>query len=529
VPGRYIRRGIPIGGFNNSMPADGLQEGESPNLLNVRFRFNEIRPGPGRASLAPAVASPIQVIARFSVDDTTKWIIMITDQYFYKWGVNAPGDVQQWTQVGGVTLTGYGRWDWTTGEDCFFFARADGGGVYRWKGGAALIDMVPNVPFTDARFVEYFNNRLCVGNVAEAGKSWANRVRYPVNGDHTNWSGNGSGFIDLYEPEQEPIQGMKVLNNRLTILREHSLTDLVATGTITPAVFNLEQRTSNVGTIYPYTIDCNGIMLFFVGNDGNVWGWNGTQLQSIGDKIYKSIENIVDPVGGRQIYFGKIYPYQNEYWLWLGGPYVYVYDFLQDRWMIDYFPNIAAIGDAEFYVTPNNWGNTQGSWGSWGMTTWQAMSSKATSRLVVGLTDMTTITVGKDIQGYYTGELIDCFVETKDYDTNESVSQLGLQVPMGPMMQRTCERLLLVYMYNNDASAFELGASGDRGRSWTTFLVTPNMTGFGLADWKITGNVIRFRIRQTSATPVFRWQGLVEEFYPGGPYLALDQPPGYKP
>lgn len=525
---RYERRAIPIGGFNNSMPADGLQEGESPNLLNVRFRFNEIRPGPGRAAFAPAVDSPIQVIARYSLDDTTKWIVMLTDQSFYKWGVNAPGDVLQWTKVGGVALSGFGRWSWTTGEDCFFFARKNGGGVYRWKGGATLIDMVPGVPFTDCRFVEYYNNRLCCGNVAEAGKSWANRVRYPINGQHYTWTGTGSGFVDLYEPEQEPIQGMRVLSNRLVVLREHSITDLVASGT-TAQVFNVEQRTSNVGTVYPSTVECNGIMLFFLGNDGNVWGWNGSQLQSIGDPIYKTIENVVDPVGGRDIYFGKVYPDQNEYWLWLGGQYVYIFDFLQGRWMIDYFPNIAAIGDAEFYVTPNNWGNAVGSWGSFGMTTWQAMTSKATKRLIVGLADKTTISVGRDVVGYYTGELIDCFVETKDYYSNISNNPLGVANPVGPFVARTTERLLLSYMYNNDPDTFELAVSKDRGRSWETFKITPNITGFALADWKVTGNIMRFRIRQTSTKPVFRWQGLIEEYFPGGEYQALDQPPGYRP
>jgi hypothetical protein len=291
--------------------------------------------------------------------------------------------------------------------------------------------------------VEYYNNRQCCGNVAEAGKSWANRVRYPVNGNHEDWTGDGSGLIDFYEPEQEPIQGMRVLSNRLVVLREHSITDLIASGTIAQ-VFNMEQRTSNIGTIYPYTVDCNGIMIFFVGNDGNVWGWNGSQLQSIGDAIYKTFENIVDPLGGRDIYFGKIYPFQNEYWLWLGGQYVYVFDFLQGRWMIDLFPNISAIGDAEFYVTPNDWGHAVGSWGSFGRTTWQQMNAQATSRLIVGLSDLTTISVGKDIVGYNTGELIDCYVETKDYYTNTASSTLMMPDSAGPFLQRTVGGQLII-------------------------------------------------------------------------------------
>jgi len=528
MPPKYARRSIPVGGMNNGTPADSLSEGQSPNVLNVRFRFNEVRPGPGRAALTGPLDAPIQTIARYSVDDITKWIVLITDKSFYKWGVNSPGDQQVWTQVGGIPLTGQGRWSWTVGEDCFFFARSGGGGVYRWKGGSTLIDKVPNAPFSDARFVAYFNNRLCVANVSEAGKSWTNRIRWPKNGDHTDWVATGSGFLDIYEPEQEPIQIIKVLSNRLVVFREHSITDLVPTGTVSQ-VFNSEQRTANVGTVFPHTVDCNGIGIFFLGNDGNVWMWNGSQLQSIGDPLYKSFENIVDIIGAREIYFGKVYPFANEYWLWLGEQNVYVFDFLQGRWMIDKFPNIAAIGDAEFYVTPNSWGAAVGSWSAWSATTWQSMSSRATSRLVVGLQDYSTITVGRDIVGYNTGELIDSFIETKDYYSNESNNPIGVADPVGPMVMRTCERLLLIYMYNNDSDKFELGVSTDHGRTWQTFLITPNVFGYGLADWKVTGNVMRFRIRQTSAKPVFRWQGLIEEFLPGGPYQALEQPPGFTP
>src|SRR5215831_5023246 len=167
MPMQYARRAIPIGGMNIGSPAEGIAEGESPNLLNVRFRFNEIRPGPGRAALRPAVDGPIKTIARYSVDDTTKWIIMITDQSFYKLGVNAPNDQTVWTKVGGLALAGQGRWSWCTGEDTFFFTRAGAGGVFRWKGGSTLIDKVPNAPFSDVRYVAYFNYRLMCGNVGE--------------------------------------------------------------------------------------------------------------------------------------------------------------------------------------------------------------------------------------------------------------------------------------------------------------------------------------------------------------------------
>lgn len=517
MPAQVIRRPIPTGGWVNSSPADSIEPSQSPNLLNVRFRFNEVRPCPGRAPFAPAVASPIQSIARFSSDDRTKWIVMLTDQYLYKWGDAGPGSPAQWIQAGGVALTGSGRWSWCVGEDYFFFARDGGNGIYRWHGGTASVEKVPNAP-SDVTFVEYFNNRLMAGNLIESAKSWANRIRWPVNANHTDWTGNGSGFLDLYEPEQEPIQGMKVLGNRLAVFREHSITDLVPTGTLTP-VFQSEQRTTNVGSSFPFTIDSNGVVIFFLGNDGNVWAWNGTQLQPIGDPIYKTLEQVIDLKAG-QFYFGRVYPYGNEYILWLGGPNIYVFDTLQGRWLQDYFPTLQALGDAEVSVSADNWGVQTGSWGSYGAKMWREMQARSYSRLIVGKNDNTTVMMGRDLSGNEDNSDITCYIETKDFYMDDK---------FGPWLQRTVERAMLVYNYNNDTDPFEIALSVDRGRTWQTVLHTPNIVGYALASWKVTGNVGRFRFATTSKKPVFRWMSMIEEFVPGGPYLGFDQPRSVSP
>ena len=288
---------------------------------------------------------------------------MLTDQFLFSWGSSAPGSPASWVKASGVPLTGSGRWSWTVGEDCFFFARDGGNGIYKWKGGTNPVEKVTNAP-QDVAFVCYYNNRLIAMNIVEGGKSWSHRIRWPINLNHTDWTSTGAGFLDLYEPEQEPIMGGKVLGNRLCVFREHSITDLVATGTLSP-VFRSEQRTSNVGCPFPFTIDSNGVVIFFMGNDGNMWAWNGTQLSSIGDSIYKTLEQIVDMKAG-QIYFGKVYPYGNEYWLWLNGPNVYVFDFLQGRWMVDSFPTLAALGDAEINITLESWASQTKTWKEYG-------------------------------------------------------------------------------------------------------------------------------------------------------------------
>jgi hypothetical protein len=403
------------------------------------------------------------------------------------------------------------------GEDYLFFAREGGGGIYRWKGGTSAVEMVPGAP-SEVTYVEYFNNRLLAANTIESSKSWSNRVRWPVNANHADWTGNGSGFMDFYEPEQEPIQGLRVLGNRCVVFREHSLVDMVASGTLTP-VFTQEQRTVNVGCPFPFTIDSNGTLIIFLGNDGNVWAWNGTQLSSIGDAIYKSLEQIVD-FKGQQVYFGKVYPYGNEYWLWLGGPNVYIFDLLKGRWLLDTFPELQAIGDAEISVAANTWGEQTGTWDSYGAKMWREMQARSFSRIIVGKVDNSTVQMGRDLSGNEDNSDITCMIETKDFYLDDK---------FGPWMQRTVERAMLVYNYNNDVDPFEISLSIDRGKTWQSVLHFPNSVGYALASWKVTGNVGRFRFSTTSKRPVFRWMSMIEEFVPGGTYMGLDQPQSVRP
>jgi len=497
------------------MPSDQLDLNQSPMVRNVRFRFGAVYPMPGRETLGSPVDALPRTIARFSVDDQTKWLVMITDNALWKWGDLVPGTPPAWTKVSGPVLGGVGRWDWTTGEDCFFFTRDGAGGVWKWDG----INPIAKVPTNagagasyveQARFVEYFNNRLLVGSVVDNGERWSNRVRWPVNGNHNDWAGDGSGYLDFYEPEQEPLQGLKVLGNRCVVLREHSLTDLVATGTLEP-VFMSEQRTVNVGTLYPSTIASNGLALFFLGNDANVWAWNGSTLTPIGNAIYRTLEHIVD-VAKYQEYVGVIFPFKNEYWLWLGNNQLVIFDFLQGRWMYDEFVNLAAMGDAQLAQAQLTWGQATDPWNKY--PTWAEMRRSYDLRMVVGMTDFSTLSVGEGITGLEDGRNFSCEIHTPDTYFDQS---------QGPFAQGTILQTLLTYEFNNDVDLFEVSLSGDRGKTWVTQYHIPHPRGYGAISWKFTSNVMRTRLRSIGARPTFRWVHLTHEVIPAGPYSGLDQ------
>jgi hypothetical protein len=284
----------------------------------------------------------------------------------------------------------------------------------------------------------------------------------------------------------------------------------VATGTLEP-VFMSEQRTVNVGTLFPSTVASNGLALFFLGNDGNVWAWNGSTLAAVGNPIQRTLEQIVD-VSKYQEYVGVVFPFKNEYWLWLGNGQLFVFDFLQGRWMYDEFPGLAAMGDAQLAQKQLTWAEATQAWSKY--PTWAELRRSYDMRLVVGKTDFSTVSCGEGITGLEDGREFSCEVQTPDlyFASNE-----------GPNMQNTVLKTVITYEYNNDVDLFEISLSGDRGKTWLVDYHKPNPRGYGIISWKHTSNVVRVRLRSVGARPTFKWTELSHEIVSGGPYRGLDQ------
>lgn len=522
----FVRQPVPTGGWVTSTPADMLDPNQSPAVRNVRFRFGAVTPKPGRMVLGNTLDARPMTIARFSQDDQIRWLVVITDTGLWKFGDTSPGFPMQWVKVTGPVLPGFGRWSWTVGEDNLFFTRDGSNGIWHWDGTnpyELIVDMhdpddagpeaARNYAPAQARFVEYFNNRLLAGSVVTAdGERWSNRVMWPVNGDYRNWHGDGSGELDFFEPEQEPIQGLKVLGNRCVVLREHSLTDLVATGTLEP-VFMSEQRTANIGTLFPFTIASNGIAIFFLGNDSNVWAWNGSTLTPAGAPIQRSLEQIVN-VARFAEYLGVVFPFRSEYWLWLDNGQLVIFDFLQGRWMYDETPNLATMGDAQIKNPELTWHDATNPWGSYGRTTWSELRLGFSLCVLIGKTNFQMLKCTEGVSRLEDDSSFSCEIQTHDayFDPGS-----------GPFSQGTIIKTLLTYEYNGDMLDFEVSVSGDRGTTWSVMHHTPHPRGYGILSWKHTSNVYRIRIRSIGVQHSFRWIHLAHEVVPGGPYTGLDQ------
>jgi len=259
------------------------------------------------------------------------------------------------------------RFSWAMGEEQLFIARASQISRLSLRS-INDYNLGQFAPTPTGCYLAYFKNHLfCaniladpisipVGNNASSGPM-PNRIRWSAEGDYRNWNmgiqGDGTvagGFLDLYDGIVEPITGMKVLNDRLVVYRNSSITDLNATGDALTQ-FLPENRVFGIGCMLPWSLASVGQFHIFVGNDFNIYAWDGSNLDPIGSPIHSYVRQVLNFAGSsgwQSIPFAAAFMGFKEYWLVIpdpvGGTYnVLIYDYFRNAWTHDVFTGLSAL------------------------------------------------------------------------------------------------------------------------------------------------------------------------------------------
>lgn len=506
---RRIRKPMPLRGRRTSWPADSIGPEYSPNALNVRFRFGEVRGGPGRGLFdrGPAVQK-VNRIETFSLSNSTVWLMMLLQNKLYRRG----GAANAWVEVTGTFVpAGTRRFSTAMGEDQFFFSRGQDQ-IAAWDGNTAnqfrLIKtdvgfegITGGVECVPAQCLEYFNERLVAANTVEGGITKANRIRWSQSGDYRKWDETkqlGAGFLDLNDEGAEPIRALKSLGNRCIVYRRHSLGDLTPTGTLTP-IHRFETRVRGLGLGGAFTVGSSGQVHYFLANDLNVWSWDGVGLPiPVGDPVHEELQSLAQ-FDKLDDYYGICIPGRFEYWLLIvdtaAGIYdAFVYDYLQNSWSRDTFANLFCVAEAEIPQTAFTWQTIKLSWQRQ-LQTWAALRATTLLKTIGGRTDGSTMIIDEQFaDDYYSiGSIVDRVLETEDmyFDT--------------PWDTANIISLMLVYEFVT-ADPIEVGVSFDKGRHWTTQTFVPEQRGFSIVDFDKSGNIVRFRFRENNANGRFRYR-----------------------
>lgn len=136
-------------------------------------------------------------------------------------------------------------------------------------------------PPSTAKFLTPFYSRLVLGNTYESAVRYPLRLRWSIAGDPANWTGTGSGAIDIIDT-QDAITGLIRLGDRLFVLKEDTIWEAYYVGGTD--VFKVRLITNDIGCRCGRTAVSVGAYIFFVGTN-NIYQFDGATFTPIGTPL----------------------------------------------------------------------------------------------------------------------------------------------------------------------------------------------------------------------------------------------------
>ncbi len=375
--------------------------------------------------------------------------------------------------------------------------------VKRYDG--LTIEDVPNLPSggnTQCRAIELLQNTLILFGTIEGGTAFRHRVRWPVIGDSTDWSGVTSGFEDLFDTA-ERIEAARKLNREIVIYKTTSISKMRYTG-VRNQEFNIAQNVvQNIGTFSPKgVINVSGTH-FFAAED-NFYSYDGgAEPQPVGDKVQRILfgtDSEINPTFRARSILTYIESRREIYFFYPDGSNsdlskVMILDLKEGSFTRrDLFHDLGGIGEFQSQIG-RTWNDLIG---SWAQQTWNwnspALAANAPTLQLMGVSPLQVYNYDFATGGDG-GNSITWVVETKDFELP------GYEIRIDDVA------VLL------RGTGVILEYSEDLGNSWMTYATINNATTLTTRVHKqIVVPKVRWRFRGTDGN--FRLGWLTFRFTP---------------
>lgn len=286
---RRLRRSTvaPVGGLRTDLSAELLNPRESPELRNVIFREDVLRKEYGYSSVKTGLTGTVMRICRFN-----DYTFAHTEDKFY---VEYSDDWND--KTGGTTPSGGldDHWSSTHFDDLYIFTNGiDAIQAWDYNTGNTAADLGGSPPL--ARWLLPFAGRLCLYDVTNVGTRFALRVRWSVVEDAADWSGAGSGSVDLttLDPD-DMIMRAELLAGRPFIYGQRGITYQEYRGEFS-APFAFRDIASSVGLVGRRTLaNVDGRQHIFMAKDGIYRLTADLGIESIGETVRDSVFGDITP------------------------------------------------------------------------------------------------------------------------------------------------------------------------------------------------------------------------------------------
>ena len=491
----------PIGGMVTNVAAQDLPLEASPDMLNCFVNAGVLKKRPGYAQFgANSPDARINGLYATSSADGTMRLFAATAAKLFSYLSGT------WTQITG-SLTGIdgNLFAFETSENKLVFCQGVDAVQVCDLDGASFAALNANCP--PAKYLTRFADRLVIGFTTESAVQCPFRIRRSIAGDHTDWTGVGSGFTDLSEHPYHIKQVMK-LADMMAVYTEFSIWIANRTG-IATAPYRFELRPTGIGLYAPWTLqDFRGNQLF-LGND-DVYMFNGTTVQGLSQPVRDSVFNSLNAAALDQM-FGQIRFDSQEYLLFLctgaaATPnVVWAYNW---GYKIFYPWSISGPCCSTIFKVDNTYtidalpGTIDGL--SW------AYDARELQQLYPSLLTGNTDGI---VYSWSTAYASDDGVAFPAYWSSKDFTARDLGAPANS--QITLRRLGFTYERTGTGADLGFYFSVDGGSTWDgpyNYAMETGVGGWrdGFIDRFVTGSHIRFKFEMASATDTFR----IAEFRP---------------
>jgi hypothetical protein len=509
----------PLDGMFGETPPGKIPVGGSPDMSNCYVRGDTLRKRPGYSILGNQVHASQRIMGLFSAfdEDDNVFLFAATQTGIKRY---SPGS-DVWTAYTGPTLSGGSerKFSWDVSQNSVVFCNG--------------VDQVQRIPFTGtsyailnancpaARFLTRFADRLYLASTVEGSATKPFRVRRSVNGDHTDWTGLGSGFTDLSEYPYH-IEGLAKTGSQLLIPTTETVWLATRTG-IAAAPARFDPVVPGTGLYSPFTLTPWQNDFLFMGRD-HMYAYSGARIteimQSLRDSIFFNVEAskvhmnfaVFRPEAQEWIAFtceaGDATPTVG--WVWNAHYNIgYRWDFTGPICATIHRQDVAKIWDALV--------------GDWTAQTSEWTLSEATVNFPLMVTGHTNGTVyqWKEDTPADAGNPIACRWTSKDFSSSLLLEQRGLLTgTQQSLHQITLKGLSIEYLASGTTCTLNFYLSTDGGATWTSAIPVSlnasddNSTGYYTATMseQITGDRIRWKFEHSSATEKFRIARFIPEF-----------------
>ena len=262
------------GGQNSNNPPSSIGQNQAVSAKNLVILPNgkgfRKRNGNSVFNLTDMVDSSTAItgLAEYIQVDGDKWMMAVAGTDLFK---SDEFDGTMDTITGSLTITSGQNnfWQMFTFEDTLIAVGGAPDAPFTWGGtgnGALLGGSPPS-----GNFGFQHNNRIFVGNTS-ANPS---RLRWSVLGNSADWSGQGSGFQDVWTSDNDNLVGAAPLNSDVVLLfKQNSIHQMITREHPFP-VFPLF---SNIGAVSKNAIVVFDGIVWFITPKGHMRGTDGTKI-----------------------------------------------------------------------------------------------------------------------------------------------------------------------------------------------------------------------------------------------------------